>query len=138
MYFQTQPSDPVNVAYSSYQFRCDVYNAAKSKKAAPIRPKPIPTFSAPLLAFPVGVETAPEPDVVPLEAEPVAVELALAVFEADDEAEASEDVLEDEAELAEEAAEAEEEEAAEVAEAEEDDAEEAAEVAAAPVPVEVS
>jgi hypothetical protein len=73
--------------------------------------------------------------VVPLEAEPVAVELALEVFV--DEAEAS-DILEDEAELAEDAAEAEEEDAAEVAEAEEEDAEEAAEVAAAPVPVEVS
>jgi len=137
MCLQTQPFDPVNVAYSSYQFRCDVYKAAKSKKAAPIRPSPIPSLSAPL--DPVWVATAPEPVAVPLD-ELVAVELALEdVFVA---AEAAEDVLEEETELADDATEAEEaddEEAAEVTEADEDAEEEAAaEVAVAPVPVEVS
>jgi len=128
----------VNVAYSSYQFRCDVYKAAKSKKAAPIRPSPIPSLSAPL--DPEWVATAPEPVAVPLD-ELVAVELALEdVFVA---AEAA-DVLEEETELADDAAEAEEaeeadDEAEEVTEADEDAEEDAAaEVAVAPVPVEVS
>jgi len=102
--------EPVNVAYSSYQYRCDVYNAATAKKAAPTRPNPMPIFVAPLVV-PVGVETAPELEAVEAE----------------------------EAELPEEAAEAvEEEEAAEEVEAAEAEEEAAAEVTAAPDPVDVS
>jgi len=71
-----------------------IYNAATSKKAAPIRPNPIPIFSAPL-GVTLGVEVAPE-----LEEE---AELADEAAEAD-EAEEAEEVVEAAAEAEDEAA----------------------------------
>jgi hypothetical protein len=58
----------------------NIYKAATAKNAAPIKPKPIPTFSAPL---PLAVEEAEDDVAVPVleapeDVEPVEVAVVLA------------------------------------------------------------
>ena len=105
-----------------------VYKAAAAKNAAPIKPNPIPTFSAPLPVAAADEEDEVADPVLEAPEDDAPVEVAVVLADAFEEVVELSDLEEDS-----------EADAADVTDAEEaeDEDEAAAEVAAAPVPVEV-